>query len=97
MSPHWQAARGNTSETQTKGNLGIMQIVFATHELARAAHTIIVSGMAEHLIRRGADLQDELAMIVLLAQAGFGHDSIRTLRAAAAREAGCNITSTKVH
>lgn len=74
-----------------------MQIVFATHELARAAHTIIVSGMADHLIRRGANLHDDLAMIVILAQAGFGHESISALRAAAAREAGRNATSTKVH
>lgn len=74
-----------------------MQIFFATHELARAAHTIIVSGMADHLIRSGANLHDDLAMIVLLAQAGFGLESIRALRSAAGMEAGRNATSIKVH
>lgn len=60
-----------------------MQIVQATQIIATAAHGIIACGMAAQLVQRAVDLGDEIAVIVVLAQAGFGLDSIRALRARA--------------
>lgn len=60
-----------------------MQIFQASPELARVAQAIIACGMAQHLIDRAADLHDETAVTVALAQGGFGIESIRALRCTA--------------
>lgn len=60
-----------------------MQIIQASPQLVSAVQTMIAVGMASHLMRRAADLQDDTAVTVTLAQAGFGASSIRALRACA--------------
>lgn len=75
-----------------------MQIVNASAELSRAAQVIIVAGMARALLARAANLQDDLSVIVTLAQAGFGVRSIRALRLRATLTASqIEAATTKVH
>lgn len=74
-----------------------MQIVQASPQLVHAVQTVIAIGMARHLLRRVSDLQDDTAVTVALAQAGFGLASIRALRNRATAIARQIAASTKVH
>lgn len=74
-----------------------MQVMQASHVLTAAIHDMISCGMARHLLTRAVDLEDDIAVIVALASAGFGADSIRALRAAAVAKASANTTEAQVH
>lgn len=58
-----------------------MHIIHASPHLVQAVHGIIAVSMAAHLLRRSANLNDDTAVTVTLAQTGFGLTSIRSLRA----------------
>lgn len=76
-----------------------MQIIQASPQLAATVRTIVAVGMAGHLTRRASDLQDDTAVTITLAQAGFGASSIRALRSCAvsiARQTKA-AASTKAH
>lgn len=76
-----------------------MQIILASPQLAATVQAIIAVGMAGHLMRRTADMQDDTAFTVTLAQAGFCASSIRALRSCAvsiARQTKA-AASTKAH
>lgn len=57
-----------------------MQIVAAGGLLTEFASGVIALHMARELIRRRADLSDDVSVIHSLAVAGFGVPSIRALR-----------------
>jgi hypothetical protein len=73
-----------------------MQIVQASPQLIAAVHAILVASMAARLAIKGNDLNDDTAIIVALAQSGFGAASIAALRAKAADAARLLIKS-KAH
>ena len=74
-----------------------MQIIQASPQLVSAVQTMIAVGMASHLMRRAADLHDDISVTVTLAQAGFGASSIRALRSCAVSIARQYSASTKAH
>lgn len=74
-----------------------MQIFQASHHLVYAVHDAISCGMARHLLARAVNLNDDIAVIVALAHAGFGADSIRALRRAAVDKAAANAIEAQVH
>lgn len=64
-----------------------MKIVAATAILKRAVHEYLYRSMARHLVRSNADLSCEASIFFTLSRAGFGTDSIITLRYRAADHA----------
>ena len=75
-----------------------MVIVQASPELARAAHTIIATGMALHLMSRAINIRDDLAVAATLRNAGFGQDSINALRfCAVAISSRFHVISNRTH
>lgn len=60
-----------------------MQIVVAHEEEAAPVRALVARQMAEALVLRGCNLQDDVALIATLTLAGFGVPTIRSMRAEA--------------
>lgn len=64
-----------------------MLVVHASDALVTAACSVIVMQMARELIRRRADLGNDVSVIFHLVSAGFGLPTIQRLKACAATKA----------